>query len=121
MQAESVKSLVMQTLEDHKAESIVTLNVAEMTSIADYLVVCTGRSSQHTQTLAQYLIESAKHNGCQPLGVEGEQHGDWILVDLGDVVVHIMQQETRDFYSLEKLWSVTEAMKVEGGEDSTQE
>lgn len=112
MQPEALKDLVLTTLEDHKADEIVTLDISDLTTIADFMVICSSQSAQHTQALTQYVVEAAKAQHERPLGTEGENVGEWVLIDLGDVVVHIMLPETRAFYSLEKLWSVTESYKA---------
>lgn len=104
MQAESVKALVLHELDESKAREVSLLDVKALTSIADYLVICTATSTRHGKAIAHYVVEKAKAAGVMPLGVEGEREGEWILVDLGDVIVHVMLRETRDYYQLEKLW-----------------
>ena len=74
--------------------------------MTDYLLVASGTSSRHVKSLAENVLMKAKASGVRPLGVEGERTGDWVLVDFGDVVVHVMQPATRSFYDLERLWSV---------------
>lgn len=106
MNTEPLLSLVQSVLENGKAQDCVFLNVMRLTDVTDYMVICTATSSRHAKTLAEHLVMEAKAKGVIPLGVEGEQEGDWVLVDLGDVIVHVMLSETRAFYQLEKLWAV---------------
>ena len=104
MEAESLKQLVVEALDDLKAVNPVTLPVAELTDVMDYLVVASGTSNRHVKSLADNVYMEAKKQGMRPLGVEGEDAGEWVLVDFGDVVVHVMLPATRDFYDLERLW-----------------
>ncbi|HEX4910119.1 MAG TPA: ribosome silencing factor [Permianibacter sp.] len=107
MQAEAVTALrdqVLRELDEMKAREVVALDVRALTSMADFLVICCGTSTRHCKSIAQHVVEQAKTAGVMPLGVEGEQGGEWILVDLGDVIVHVMLREARDYYQLEKLW-----------------
>lgn len=104
MEAESLKSLVVDALEDLKAINTVTLDVADMTDVMDFLVIASGTSNRHVKSLADNVCMEAKKQGMRPLGVEGEDAGEWVLVDFGDVVVHVMLPATRDFYDLERLW-----------------
>jgi len=106
MQAEQLLKLVEDELDQRKAQHITTLDVRGKTSITDFMVVATGTSSRHARALCDYVIEKAKENGVQPLGIEGEMGSDWVLLDLGDVVLHVMTGQAREFYQLEKLWSV---------------
>lgn len=106
MKTDEIRTLVNKTLEDMKAEEIVELDVTDKTSVTDFIIVATGTSSRHVKSVAANVVADAKHSGLQPLGVEGEQDGEWVLVDLGDVVVHVMQQTTRAFYDIESLWKV---------------
>lgn len=104
MNALELKKLVLKTLKDHKAIDIKTLDVRKLTTVTDYMIVCSGTSSRHIKALGDHVIMDAKKHGCQPFGVEGEREGEWVLVDLIDVIVHIMLPAAREFYSLEKLW-----------------
>ncbi len=108
MKPEALKKLVLDTLDDYKAVDVTDIDVHELTSVTDYMIICSSTSRRHALTIAEHLVTNAKHQGVVPLGVEGEVEGEWILVDLVDVIVHIMQPKTRDFYSLEKLWTKAE-------------
>jgi ribosome-associated protein len=87
-----------------KARDIIEINVEDKSTITDMLIVCSGNSKRHVSSIAENLVVEMKAAEMPPLSVEGKESGEWVLVDLGDVVVHVMQDETRDFYQLEKLW-----------------
>nr|VFJ48412.1 MAG: ribosome-associated protein [Candidatus Kentron sp. FM]VFJ70229.1 MAG: ribosome-associated protein [Candidatus Kentron sp. FM]VFK20045.1 MAG: ribosome-associated protein [Candidatus Kentron sp. FM] len=95
---------VVSDLEEVKAIDVTVLDVRNLTSITDFMIIATGRSKRHARALAENVVRASKGTGHPPLGVEGEQHGEWIIVDLCDVVVHVMLSEARDLYQLEKLW-----------------
>lgn len=97
--------ITLAALEDVKAIDVVVFEVSKLTSISDYMVIASGRSKRQVAALADSVIEAAKKYGTQPLGVEGKTEGEWVLVDLGDIIVHIMYPDTREYYQLEKLWS----------------
>jgi len=103
---ESLLQLVIDALEDMKAVDIHTIDVRDKTSVTDVMVICSGTSSRHVKSLADNVIRKTKESGNGPMGIEGQDAAEWVLVDLGDVVVHIMMPEIRDFYQLERLWSV---------------
>ncbi len=105
MQAEQLKQLVVDALDDLKAVNTVTLDVTKLTDVTDFLIITSGTSNRHVKSLADNVCMEAKKQGQRPLGVEGEDAGEWVLVDFGDVVVHVMLPATRDFYDLERLWA----------------
>lgn len=106
MQTKELLKMVEGVLDDHKGQDITVLDVEGKTSVTDFMVLVTATSARHAKSLAGYVVEKVKANGLMPLGVEGEQGSDWVLVDLGDVVIHVMTAKAREFYELEKLWSV---------------
>jgi ribosome-associated protein len=108
MQTDELKTIALQALEDLKGLDIVEYDVREMTSVTDVMIIASGTSDRHVKSLADAVVMACKKRGVPPMGVEGEREGEWVLVDLGDVVVHVMQPRIREFYALEKLWTVTE-------------
>ena len=98
--------LTCDTLEASKARDIVALDVSRRTTVADYMVIATGMSKRHICGTANKIVEGAKEQGFRPLGVEGMDTGEWVLVDLGDIIVHVMREEVRQFYMLENLWNM---------------
>lgn len=98
--------IVLTALDDMKGVDVRVIDVRDLTSITDRMVIVSGTSTRHVKALAENVALQAKQHGYQPLGIEGENTAEWVLVDLADVVVHIMMPEIRDFYALEKLWSV---------------
>ena len=105
LQSQAIKKLVIDALEDLKAENIVALDVSARASFTDTMVFASGNSSRHVSSIAGSVVEAAKAAGTPPIGVEGMDVGEWVLVDLGDAIVHVMLPATREFYDLEKLWS----------------
>ncbi|WP_415899273.1 ribosome silencing factor [Neptuniibacter sp. QD29_5] len=106
MQAEKVLELVHTALEDMKAKEVVDLDVRGRSSVTDYMVIASGTSKRHVGSIGEEVVVKLKEAGVMPLGSEGQGVSDWILVDLGDVVVHVMMPDARDFYDLERLWGV---------------
>ena len=104
MRSEELSQRVVDVLHDTKGSNITLLDVRTLTDVTDYMVVATGRSNRHVTALAGKIVQDAKSTGHAPLGVEGMRAGQWVLIDLCDVVVHVMQAEVREFYQLEKLW-----------------
>jgi ribosome-associated protein len=101
-----LNQLIVTALEDLKGKNIVQLDVSQLSDVMDTLIIASGTSSRHARSLADNVVEELKKSGHRPLGVEGLESGDWVLVDYGDTVVHVMQEDTRNFYELEKLWSM---------------
>lgn len=110
--SQALTELVVAALDELKARDIRVLDVTKLTSITDAMVVASGTSARHVKALSDHVVEQAKQAGVKPLGIEGENTRDWILVDLGDVVVHVMLPRVRSFYSLEKLWTVGDAPEI---------
>lgn len=106
MNSKKLSELVVEALDDIKGEDIVVLDVHDMTTVTDYMIVASGTSNRHVQALVDNVAEKAKAAGVRPMGVEGEDGGEWVLLDLGDALVHVMQPKVREFYNLEKLWSL---------------
>ena len=119
MKASELRNHVVAALEDLKGVNIVALDVAALTPMTDYMVLVTGTSNRHVKALVDTANESSKAIGIQPLGIEGRESYDWVLVDLADVIVHVMNEEARNFYELERLWSdLDEAGDTEEVSDS---
>jgi ribosome-associated protein len=108
MESERLVDLVTQALEDMKGQQIRVLDVRGKTPLADYMVIASGTSNRHVKSLADTVVVKAKDSGVGVLGVEGQEGQEWVLVDLNDVIVHVMLPKVRDFYNLEKLWLAEE-------------
>ena len=100
-----LKTIILNTLDSNKALDIVSINLANKSSIADYMIVASGTSSRHIQALSEQVLEKFKSNGIQNCKIEGKESGDWKLIDGIDLIVHIFNPEKRKFYELEKMWS----------------
>jgi ribosome-associated protein len=109
MNSEALTDLVVEALDDVKARDIVRLDVRDVTTVTDYMVVASGTSNRHVKALVDNVAEKAREAGHRPIGIEGEEGGEWILLDLQDTLVHVMLPKVREFYNLEKLWSISPA------------
>lgn len=114
---EQIAEQIVSALEDAKAQDIKLIDVRKLTSMTDFMVIASGTSDRHVKSVASNLVTSMKQSGHRPLGVEGENDGEWVLVDLQDALVHVMLPRVREFYNLEKLWDITPARR--GGDDET--
>ncbi len=108
MQSKQLKKVVIGALQELKGVDLLTLDVADVSGFTDHMIIVTGTSNRHLRSLADNLVRASRAAGVRPIGVEGEEAAEWILVDLGDVVVHLMLADTRRFYNLEKLWDLGE-------------
>ena len=105
-ESEALLHLVTQSLNDDKAEDLVVIDLAGKTSIADHMVIASGRSARQVAAIAEHLHEKLKHAGVRGVKVEGKQQADWVLIDAGDIIVHVFRPEVRAFYNLEKMWAM---------------
>jgi len=103
----SLKALILGALDDMKALEVKVLDVRGLTDIADFMVIASGTSDRHVRSVAQRVVEKAKEAGFRPHGLEGLKDGDWVLIDLNEMIVHVMLPRVREFYGLEKLWDMT--------------
>ena len=104
--SKDLKDIVINALEDVKGKDIVTLDASDLTDVMDTIIVATGTSNRQVKGLVNNVLDDGKEAGFRPIGIEGMETGEWVLVDYGDIVLHVMQPDTRAFYELEKLWSV---------------
>jgi ribosome-associated protein len=104
LQHADLKQFVIDKVEDMKGRDLIDLNVSGKSTVTDTMLVCSGNSKRHVVSIAQNVAVEAKNVGSPPMSIEGVDTGEWVLVDFGDVVLHVMQDEARDFYQLEKLW-----------------
>ena len=107
-----LKTTVIDALADMKALDVRFLDVRGLTDIADFMVIASGTSDRHVRSVAQRVVEKAKEAGFRPHGVEGQQDADWVLIDLNEMIVHVMLPRVREFYGLEKLWDMTVAKRA---------
>jgi len=112
---DQLRDLVIDALEDFKAIDIQQIDVTGQNPLTDLFVIASGNSTRHIKSMAENLVMKAKAAGCPPLGVEGQTQAEWVLVDLNDVIVHLMLPKTRAFYNLEKLWEASKVQRSHSG------
>ena len=105
MQGKALQDFVIDKIDDLKGQDIISLNVQGKSSITDCMIICTGTSTRHVAAIADHVAMESRAAGLIPLAIEGQSIADWVVVDLGEVIVHVMQEESRQLYELEKLWS----------------
>jgi ribosome-associated protein len=113
MQSEDLVKLAITALEEIKAQDITTIDVRGKTSITDFMLIASGTSSRHVKSLVDNVLEKVKEQGVRPIGTEGMDTGEWALLDLGDIVVHVMLPTARQFYDLERLWQGAEQSRAQ--------
>lgn len=101
-----IRDWVVEALDEGKARDVVVMDVGRVTAITDYMIVASGTSDRHVKSIANIVVEELRKHGSRAIGVEGADQGEWVLVDLSDVIVHVMQPQVREFYNLEKLWDI---------------
>ncbi len=111
MRPSQLRKLILDALDDAKARDTVILDVRKIAVFTDYMIIVTGTSNRHVVSVADNVVRQLREEGRRATGVEGMESGDWVLIDFGDVVVHVMRAQTRDFYNLEKLWSEAKRLK----------
>ena len=118
MQTSELKDLIIESLEETKAKDIVVLDVKDKTDVTDMMIIASGTSTRHVKSLAINLADKCKKAGTPAMGIEGEEQAEWVLVDMGDIVAHIMMPSARQFYDLERLWEATADALVDTVEDT---
>jgi len=101
----NITKKVHKVLSDNKAKDIIKINLEKKSSIADFMIICSGTSSRHVISLSNFLVEALKKENLNTLNVEGKSNGDWVLVDAGDIIIHLFRSEVREYYGLEKMWA----------------
>lgn len=114
---EDVYSLTIASLENAKAENIQPINITDKSSIGDYMIIASGRSHRHVGAIASQLLRDLKEAQVKNPRIEGQQNGDWVLIDIGDIIVHLFRPEVREFYNLEKMWMLPVASQTEKPDD----
>ena len=101
----NIAKTIHKVLSDNKAKDIIKINLEKKSSIADFMIICSGTSNRHVISLSNYLVEALKKENLNTLNVEGIRNGDWVLVDAGDIIIHLFRSEVREYYGLEKMWA----------------
>ena len=101
----NIDKIIHKVLSDNKAKNITKINLEKKSSIADFMIICSGTSNRHVISLSNYLVEALKKENLNTLNVEGIRNGDWVLVDAGDIIIHLFRSEVREYYGLEKMWA----------------
>jgi len=104
LQLKELNDFLVDKVDDMKAQDIMTIDVQGKSSITDYMIVCTGTSKRHVSSIADHVAKESKLAGVEPLGIDGEEQGEWVVLDMGTTILHVMQEEQRELYQLEKLW-----------------
>ncbi len=104
----NIGKMIHKVLSDNKAKDITKINLEKKSSIADFMIICSGTSNRHVISLSNYLVEALKKENLNTLSVEGIRNGDWVLVDAGDIIIHLFRSEVREYYALEKMWAEEE-------------
>jgi ribosome-associated protein len=111
-------ALIVEAAQERKADDVVGLDVRKISSFADTFIIATGTSDRHVRSVTDSIAAALKDHGDPPMGIEGSEEGRWVLIDCGDTIVHIFQQEIRDHYDLERLWSDAPALELEAAAGS---
>ncbi len=106
--AHNISKKIYKVLIDNKALDIIKIDLKKKSSIADFMIICSGTSNRHVISLSNYLVETLKKENLNTLNVEGKRNGDWVLVDAGDIIIHLFRNEVREYYGLEKMWAEEE-------------
>ena len=113
--SEALLAVILASLEDDKAEDVVTIDLRGRSDMADYMVICSGRSSRQVAAISEKLVDRLKQDHRRASKIEGKETGDWVLIDTGDVIVHVFRPEVREFYQLEKMWMPTGSPRMPAG------
>jgi ribosome-associated protein len=111
-ESRNLANLILDVLDEHSAQDIIEIDIRGKSSISDYMIVTSGRSNRHVGALSDYLIKSLKNIGKKNIGIEGLKSCDWVLIDVGDVIVHLFRPEVRAFYNIEKIWSMPSPLNL---------